>query len=117
MSDSQQRISTETALRLLTKQHRRQILRRMADTPNGTTVDQLKKHLGVASSMNPDGNGSVEHRDIELHHVHLPMLQEASVIDYDPSQDTVHRDRAFQDVLSLLEVIDDHREDTSSAFV
>ena len=116
MNNAEQRISTETALRLLTKQQRRQILRRVADTPDGTTVDQLTKHLREADSPPPDGDGSVEHRNIELHHVHLPNLQDADVIEYDVDDGTVHRGREFQGVHSLLEGIDDHREETSPAF-
>ncbi|WP_236035682.1 DUF7344 domain-containing protein [Haloarcula rubra] len=114
MSDLQEPISTETALRLLLKQQRRQILRRVAETSDGTTVDQLKKHLGGEGPMNSDANGSVENRGIELHHVHLPMLQEANVIDYDADQSIVCRGQEFQNILSLLEVIDGHREDTST---
>ena len=113
MSNSEQRISTETALELLAKQQRRQILRRVAETPDATTVDQLTQHLRGADSLQPDGSGSTEHRGIELHHIHLPKLQEANVIEYDTDQGTVHRGREFQDVLALLAVIDDHREETS----
>ena len=115
MSNSEQRIATETALELLTNQQRRQILHRVADTPDGTTVDQLKQLLRGSDSLQTDGNGSVEHRGIELHHVHLPKLQDANVIEYDTSQGTVHRGREFQNVLRLLEVIDDHQEETSSS--
>jgi hypothetical protein len=110
MTGSQQRISTETALQLLTNQQRRQILRQLAETSGWTTVDQLKKDLGVTDSVTPEGNGSIEHRGIELHHVHLPKLADANVITYDGSQGTVHRGQAFQDVFSLLEMIDQHRD-------
>jgi len=113
MTNSEQRIATETALELLTNQQRQQILRQVADTPDGTTVDQLTQHLRGADSLQPDGNGSVDHRGIELHHIHLPKLQEANVIEYDTDHGTVHRGREFQDVLALLTVIDDHREETS----
>ena len=109
MSNSEQRIATETALELLTHQQRRQVLRRVADTPDGTTVDQLTQHLRGPDLLQPDGNGSVEHRGIELHHVHLPKLQDANVIEYDTNQGTVHRGAEFQDVLALLEVIDDYQ--------
>ena len=115
MSNSEQRMSTETALELLTKQQRRRILRRVADTPDGATVDQLTQHLRGTDSRHPDGNGSVEHRGIELHHVHLPKLQDANVIEYDTSQGTVYRGREFQNVLALLEAIDDQQEETWSA--
>ena len=115
MSNSEQQISTETALALLTKRQRRRILRRVADTPDGTTVDRLTQHLRGTGSPKPGGDDSVERRDIELRHVHLPMLRGANVVAYDAGQGTVRRDRAFRDVFSLLEVIDDHREETSTA--
>lgn len=115
MTDPPQDVTTEAALRLLTKQRRRQILRRVADTPDGTTVDQLKDGLGRADTRNSAGTRTPGDRAIELHHVHLPMLQEANVIAYDADRGTVQRGRAFQDVLSLLEVIDGHREDASTA--
>ncbi|WP_254839097.1 DUF7344 domain-containing protein [Natronomonas marina] len=112
MSDVQQPISTETALRLLAEQQRRSILRRVTDTPDGTTVDQLRSHLGGKDAGDPAGNGSAGGDGIRLHHVHLPMLREANVIDYDAERGVVRRGRRFDDVLSLLEVIEDHREET-----
>ncbi|WP_073307942.1 DUF7344 domain-containing protein [Halobaculum gomorrense] len=114
MGNSQHRIPTEIALELLTKQQRRQVLRRMADTADGTTVDRLTRDLRGADSPRPDGDGSVDHRGIELRHVHLPKLQEANVIEYDSDRGTVHRGREFQDVLSLLDAIDGHGEETPS---
>lgn len=113
MSDLQKPISTETALRLLTKQPRRQILRRIAETSDGTTVDSLSTHLAAAASTRSDGGESAGSSAVELHHVHLPMLAEAGVISYDATQGVVRRGRAFQPVYSLLEAIDTHREKSS----
>ncbi|WP_418285081.1 DUF7344 domain-containing protein [Halorubrum sp. DTA46] len=113
MNDLQQRISTETALRLLTRQQRRQILRQMADAAEETTVSQLKKHLEVADSEYSAEDDSVERRGIGLHHIHLPMLQDANVIEHDAGRGVVYRGEAFQDVLSLLEAIDAQREERS----
>ena len=114
MSDFQQPISTDRALELLVRPQRRQILRGVADTADGTTVDQLEEQLAVVDPSGPDGADSVAHRGLELHHVHLPKLHEADVIEYDANQGTVHRGRQFQDVFALLEVIDEHREDSST---
>ncbi|RKS75862.1 hypothetical protein BDK61_4393 [Haloarcula quadrata] len=115
MSNSEQRISTETTLQLLTKQERRQILRHVAEASDGTTVDKLTQHLRGLDSLQPDGNGPTRSWDSDLHHLHLPKLQEANVLEYDTNRGTVHRSREFQTVFSLLEVIDDHRKDTSLA--
>lgn len=112
MNNSEQQISIETALELLIKQQRRQILRRMADTTDGIPVDRLTRHLREANSPRPDGNGSAQRRGIELHHVHLPKLRDANVIEHDTDQGIVRRGAAFREVLALLEAIDDHRECT-----
>ncbi|WP_251343795.1 DUF7344 domain-containing protein [Haloplanus halophilus] len=112
MSDLQREISTETALRLLAKQQRRRILRRIAESPDPTTVDQLATHLGDAEATRTD-NRTHDDRVVSLHHVHLPMLAEAGVITYDASQRVVHRGQEFQTVFSLLEVIASNRSQTS----
>lgn len=114
MDNSEQRITTETALELLISQQRRRILRRVAETPDGTTVDRLTQQPRGSDPPQPDGSNASRHRRVELHHVHLPKLQAANVIAYDADRGTVHRDRAFQDVLSLLELIADHRADTAT---
>jgi hypothetical protein len=85
----------------------------MAETHDGTTVDQLTQHRRGRDPRTEDGPDAVDHRDIGLHHVHLPMLHEADVIDYDVDQGVVYRSRAFQNVHSLLEIIDSHREETA----
>jgi hypothetical protein len=59
INNSEQRMTTKTALELLTYQQRRQTLRRMADIPDGTIVDQLTQHLRGEDSLQFDGNGSV----------------------------------------------------------
>jgi DNA-binding transcriptional ArsR family regulator len=113
MSDIQQQISTETALRLLAKQQRRQILRRMAETSGGTSVEELAIHLGETDSTRSNGGELLDSNAVQLHHVHLPMLADAGVLTYDTTQGVVGRGHAFQTVVSLLEVIDTHRENTS----
>jgi len=113
MTDSQQQITTETALRLLIKPLRRQILRWIAETSDSTTVDQLSRRLGGTDSTTSD-HRSPGNRSVELHHVHLPMLREENVIAYDTAGGIIQRGREFQVVISLLRTIDDHREDAST---
>ena len=111
MSNFEQSMSTETALELLINQQRRQIIRRVADTPDGTTVEQLVQHLRGTDSPHSGGPGGPQ--GIELHHVHLPKLDEANVIEYDTDHGTVDRGGELRDVLGLLEVIESHRVGTS----
>lgn len=114
MRDSQQRITTGTALQLLVKQQRRQILRRIAETQNGTTVDRLAQSLYEVDSTKARANGGSDHLQVQLQHVHLPTLQNANVIFYDTASGTVQRGEHFQAVWTLLESIDGHRDDPAT---
>ena len=114
MNDLERVISTESALRLLADPKRRQVLRQLADTPDGTTVDVLADELR-AGPEEPDGDGS-NRPSIVLRHVHLPKLQEADVLEYDADRGTVRPGPQFADVCSLLEVIDDHRAETPTRY-
>jgi hypothetical protein len=99
-----------------TEQQPRQSLYQVTDTPHRTTVDPLTKDLG-AESMNPTENGSLEHRSFGLHNVHLPKLQEVDVIVYDSVQQTVRRGQHLENVLSLLRLSEESREDISTTTV
>jgi len=48
---------------------------------------------------------------LELHHTHLPQLDEAGFIDWDRSTDSVVRGEHFEDIRPLLELMDDHAEE------
>ncbi|MGB9985539.1 DUF7344 domain-containing protein [Salarchaeum japonicum] len=113
MSDLQQQLSTDAALRLLVKQQRRRILRRVAETTDGTTVDQLEAHLADADSRSVNGRGPTDQRFVELHHIQLPVLEDSDVIVYDVPERCVRRGTNFQAAHSLLETVDKHREDPS----
>lgn len=108
MNDTQQSVSTETALRLLAKQQRRQILDRMADTPDGTAVDQLIEHLAAAGPGSPDDRTGAGQRGTALHHVHLPKLQAAGVVVHDSEQQAVRSGRHFDAVLELARAIEEY---------
>lgn len=114
MSDTQEAISTETALRLLTDQQRRHILRQVAETSGGTTVEQLSQYLQDDVARHAAAHSSGHSPAIELHHIHLPMLAQARAIEYDAGQRIVYQGRTFQALLSLLAVIDSHRADSGS---
>jgi hypothetical protein len=102
-------MSAETTLPLLADPRRRQVIDRLSDTDGVTTVDRIEQQRQAVDSTSPGGNESKQ-TGIERHHVHVPKLQEADVIEYDSSRGVVRRGRQFQGVRALLEVVDGHRE-------
>lgn len=84
--------TTDDLYRLLGSERRRAVLSSLADSDGPVAVDELVDD--VAEGERPDpGPGS--HRDritTDLHHVHLPILADAGVIDYDPVAGTVRYD-------------------------
>lgn len=48
---------------------------------------------------------------IDLHHVHLPKLDDAGFIDWDPEMGQVTRGTIFEEIRPLLELMDDRRSE------
>ncbi len=88
----------------------------MARTPGDTDLDRLERALGAdgepadAGATGPDR--PIEWR-IDLHHAHLPTLEDAAVIVHDEDRGVVRRGRSFDELHSLLRVVDDHRGEPS----
>lgn len=89
MTSTTQTLATDTALRLLANQQRRRVLRHVTDGNGTTTVDQLIDSLLTGTSPSADRGATRDRLAISLHHVHLPMLQEAGVIEYDSHRETI----------------------------
>lgn len=48
---------------------------------------------------------------IELHHTHLPKLDEAGYIEWDRESDTVRRGSAFEEIRSLITLFNEHQHE------
>lgn len=90
---SQQRWDDDTfdaLLALLIEARRRYVLSYLTDRPDDPVdVDDLEAAILAQEQPRP---GRVSHRDrvrIDLHHVHLPKLADAGVIEYDPVDSSV----------------------------
>ena len=66
--------------RLLASETRRQVLNLLTET--GTPIEL--ENLAAKDSIR--GQDAVEDTLIRLHHVHLPMMSEMDVINYDPDR-------------------------------
>lgn len=98
---------TDETLRLLADHRRRTLLDELAELGSPTTVDRLVDTLHASSAYEVDL--SQEALSLRLHHVHLPQLEAAEVIEYDHRSGAIRQDRDFEDVVSLLRAIQRHR--------
>lgn len=85
-------------LRVLSGARRRVVLRALLTRGGETTLDDLAADLAESADL------SESRVRIDLHHNHLPKLQDVDVVEYDP--ETGHVDyRRNQAVETLLDVV------------
>nr|WP_217694353.1 transcriptional regulator [Haladaptatus litoreus] len=49
--------------------------------------------------------------ETRLYHIHLPMLDDARIIEWDRDTDVVTRGPAFHEIQPLLTLMDEHRDE------
>lgn len=81
---------------------RRVLLALMDDNP------RRKDEFETVEFRPPEGDERVE---IQLRHSHLPKLDEAGFIDWEPRTGRISRGEHFEDVRPLLELLDEHRDE------
>lgn len=101
MTDSpQRRPDMETVHRVLADPQRRRLLRYLGHEDGTATVTELAERLSGAER---EGNASDRTR-IRLHHVHLPMLAAAGVVDHDEDRVAITpRGRMMDEVSRIAE--------------
>lgn len=101
MCDDHRSIPTETTLQVLTDAVRRQIIHRLAETDTTISLHQLAETVDTTRT----GAEAADRLVVKLHHVHLPLLADASVVKYDTATKRVRRGERFQHTLSVLDRI------------
>lgn len=86
-------------LRVLSGARRRVVLRALLTRGGETTLDALVADLAESADL------SESQVRIDLHHNHLPKLQEVDVVEYDPETGRVDY-RRNQAVETLLDVVE-----------
>lgn len=77
-------LSLDATLELLANRDRRAILSYLMDAPDGTaTVNELVEHLLDRKTERTGERPGPDHVATTLHHVHVPKLADAGVVDYD----------------------------------
>lgn len=78
-------LSLDTILSLLANHQRREVLQYLIEAPDGScSLDECVDHL-VKQREKRNGNGD-EHDQVKtpLCHIHIPKLEDAGVVEYDP---------------------------------
>lgn len=99
-------LSLNALLEVVAHHQRREILRVLVDAPDHTaSVDELMNHV---SDLEVDRTGERPGRDqleMSFHHVHLPVLTDVRLVEYDARSKDV-RYRRHERVEDLLEYLD-----------
>lgn len=100
-------ITVDEALELLADERRRRLLRHLAESDGTATVDQLVTVLD-ADAPSPEALGRTRDRlAADLHHVHLPKLHAAGLVEYRHREGTV-RYRSNDRIEALLRACSDY---------
>ncbi|WP_198661980.1 ArsR/SmtB family transcription factor [Halorussus litoreus] len=82
-------LSLDETLEILANYERRRILGYLMNAPSATaSADELVEHL-LAQQADAGDRPGRGHVTATLHHVHLPKLADAGVVDYDPRSQEV----------------------------
>lgn len=77
-------LSLDATLELLANHDRRAIISYLRDAPRQTaTVDELAEHLVERCAAQTGERPGQSHVRSTLHHIHVPKLVDAGVVDYD----------------------------------
>jgi len=99
-SDVDDALSDAECIELLASQCRQTLLEQLA-----STSDESHSLESLASDLTgSDDVAQFQEVSLSLHHVHLPKLDEADVVDYDPNSKTVeyHETAPVERLLSRL---------------
>lgn len=98
----------ETMLELYQDQYRRAVLAVLIDEQQSLTVNDLTKtvvkHISQASITEVSADVLTQVQ-ISLHHVHLPKMTEAGLIEYDPESGIVEPTEQFDQVKPQLSAL------------
>ena len=77
-------------LRLLAPERRRAVMRALMEAPNAThQVDDIVSAIQETYESTTESTSNRTYLRSSLHHTHLPKLDDAEVVEYDPGDGTV----------------------------
>ncbi|ADB63014.1 hypothetical protein Htur_4192 (plasmid) [Haloterrigena turkmenica DSM 5511] len=102
-------LSTDAILELLTHPYRRAILQYLIDASDETaTIDGVTTHLVDRESRQSDDRSDRDRLEIAIIHIHLPMLSEKGIVEYDVRSREIRyrRHEGLEALLGCLRALD-----------
>ncbi|WP_054864064.1 DUF7344 domain-containing protein [Natronolimnobius baerhuensis] len=87
----------------LADHRRRELCAYLASKSDTVEITAILSHFEQRQSTTPDGGHPRARFKIELHHVHLPLLDDADIVEYTPQSKQISPDRHFDVAEALLE--------------
>ena len=97
-------ISTDKMLRLVSDRRRRRLLRLLADRGDGELTDLADAIADDGASSGGAAREASERVETKLYHVHLPLLADHGLVEFDSRSGTV-RYRAHDDIEKQLRFV------------
>lgn len=94
----------DVSLDALSHPYRRRILTRLHDR-------NPRREAEFSSDELADDADDIDLREAEIHHRHLPKLDDAGFIDWDREADVITRGPRFDEIAPLIELMIDHRDE------
>ena len=115
MSDSTLRsddLRLDDIYRVLSHPTRRSAVRALEGTDR-TTIEAVAAWLSEPGRGRRDAieaNGGADRVEVALHHVHLPMLADIGVLEYEPERGEIEVADGFEEVVAVLDRVSQGRE-------
>ncbi|WP_415381591.1 ArsR family transcriptional regulator [Halosimplex sp. TS25] len=107
-------LSVDAVLSLLADHQRRDLLRHLIDSNEQTaSLDECVRHLLQREQTRFGECPGHEQIETALHHIHMPKLEEAGILEYD-SRSRQYRYRGHDQLEAWLERIEDGESDADS---
>jgi len=103
-----ERTTLDELFDVLSKPPRRRILSALAETNSRAVTEFVPGEV--------TGDERREDVLVRLHHTHLPKLDEPGFIEWNPDSQTVERGPRFDEVVPVVELLLDHRDELPSGW-
>lgn len=92
------------ALRMMASPYRRRLLFTLLD-------HNPEDEYAIPETMAEETDTQFEQLVTEMYHNHLPLLENAGVIDWDENEKTIKKGPRFQELVPLLTLVYDHQDE------